>query len=99
MTDEERIMAEGKAQWLLEGGIEQLTEEERALLLALVSLEADTGRQLSEQEQEALDEIVARSGTDGEKITRAVRHMVEAEPKKGKGLDWSELKGRRPKAE
>jgi hypothetical protein len=94
MTDQETVMAAGKARWLLEGGVEKLDEEERALLVALVSLEADTGRALTAEEKEALDQIVARAGVDGEEIARAVKHMVEAETKKEHQLDWSALKAR-----
>jgi len=94
MTDQETVMAAGKARWLLEGGVDKLDEEERALLLALVSLEADTGRTLNAEEKEALDQIVARVGVNGEEIARAVKHMVEAETKKEHHLDWSALKAR-----
>ena len=94
MTDQESLMVAGKARWLLEGGIEKLDEEERALLLALVSLEADTGRTLTDEEKDALDAIVARTGVDGEDITRAVKHMVEAEANKNRRLDWSALTSR-----
>jgi hypothetical protein len=87
-------MAAGKARWLLEGGIDKLDEEERALLLALVSLEADTGHTLTDEEKEALDQIVARTGVDGAEIASAVRQMVEAETKKEHHLDWSALKAR-----
>jgi hypothetical protein len=94
MTDQDNVMVAGKARWLLDGGIEKLDDEERALLLALVSLEADTGRTLTQEEQEALDKILTRTGMDGEDISRAVKHMVEAEPTKRQRLDWSELKKR-----
>jgi hypothetical protein len=94
MTDQDHLMLEGKARWLLEGGIEKLDEDERALLLALVSLEVGTGRAITADEQAALDQIVERTGMDGEEITRAVKHMVEAKPTKPKKLDWSDLKRR-----
>ena len=89
MTDQETLMVAGKARWLLEGGIDELEDDERALLLALVSLEADTGRQLTPEEQQALDAIVSRTGVDGEEITRAVKHVVQAKAKKNRRLDWS----------
>ena len=66
----------------LEGGAAKLDEEERALLLALVSLEADTGRTLTDEERKALDQVLERAGMDGDEITAAVKHMVEAETKK-----------------
>ena len=62
--------------------------------MALVSLEADTGRTLTADEKEALDQIVARAGVNGEEIARAVKHMVEAETKTEHHLDWSALKAR-----
>jgi hypothetical protein len=94
MSDQDPVMAKGKARWLLEGGIDELGAEERALLLAMVSLEADSGRELTDEEQKALDQIMARSGVDGEGITHAVKQMVEAQPKKDPKLDWSDLKKR-----
>lgn len=94
MADDERLMPQGKARWLIEGGIDELDDEERALLLALVSLEANTGRALTDEEQQALDQIIERSGAEGEEIAQAVKHMVEAKPKKKQRLDWSALKER-----
>lgn len=94
MSDEDSVMVEGKARWLLDGGIDELEDDERALLLALVSLDADTGRTLSDEEQQALDQIIARTAMDGEEISRAVKQMVEAKPKKASRLDWSDLKRR-----
>lgn len=94
MTDQDNLMLEGKARWLLEGGIDKLDEDERALLLALVSLEVGTGRTPTADEQAALDKIMERTGMDGEEITRAVKQMVEAKPDKPKKLDWSDLKRR-----
>jgi hypothetical protein len=94
MTDEENLMSAGKARWLLEGGLEKLSDEERALLLAIVSLDADTGRTLTDEEKQALDALVARAGGEGEEISRAIKHMVEAKPKKRSDLDWSDLKKR-----
>ena len=94
MTDEENLMSAGKARWLLEGGLEKLSDEERALLLAMVSLDADTGRTLTDEEKQALDALVARAGGDGAEISRAIKHMVQAKPKKRSDLDWSDLKKR-----
>jgi hypothetical protein len=94
MTEQGSLMVAGKARWLLEGGMDELDEGERALLLALASLEVDIGRTITEEEREALDKIAARSGVDGEEIARAVKHMVEADANKNRRLDWSALKGR-----
>ena len=94
MTGQDSLMVSGKARWLLEGGIDELDEGERALLLALANLEAGTGRTVTSEEREALDRIAERSGRDAEEISRAIKHMVEAETKKTSLLDWSALKRR-----
>jgi hypothetical protein len=87
-------MVSGKARWLLEGGIDELDEGERALLLALANLEAGTGRTITSEEREALDRIAERSSKDAEEISRAIKYMVETETKKPSLLDWSALKRR-----
>jgi predicted nucleotidyltransferase len=95
MTEQDTLMVAGKARWLLEGGADELDDGERALLLALASLEIDTGRTVTAEEREALDRIAARSEVDGDEIARAVKHMIEAEAKKDhRLLDWSVLKKR-----
>jgi hypothetical protein len=91
MTEQDTLMVAGKARWLLEGGIDELDDGERALLLALASLDADTGRPVTQEERKVLDQIAARSGADGEEITQAVKHMVEAKAKRNRRLDWSAL--------
>lgn len=91
MTEQDTLMVAGKARWLLEGGIDELDDGERALLLALASLDADTGRTVTQEERQVLDQIAARSGADGDDITQAVKHMVEAKAKRNRRLDWSAL--------
>lgn len=95
MTDRETLMIAGKARWLLEGGAQELSDDERVLLLALAQLELDSGRQITDEEREALDRIAASvKGVDAHEITKAIDQMVTAKPKAERKLDWSELKGR-----
>ena len=94
MTERDSLMASGKARWLLDGGIDELDDGERALLLALASLEEGTGRTITPEEREALDRIAERSGKDADDISQAIKHMVEAKAKKPSLLDWSALKRR-----
>ncbi len=94
MAKQDTLMVAGKARWLLEGGIDELSEGERALLLALARLEEDTGREVTEEEKKALDELVERSESDADDIARAVKHMVEAKATNNRRLDWSALKRR-----
>jgi hypothetical protein len=78
---------------LLEGGGKRLTDDERALLLALTEVDADN---LSEEECAALEKLRTQvKGYDTEKLAQAVEHMVTAEPIAGKKIEWPELKDRR----
>jgi hypothetical protein len=80
-------------QKLLQGGGKKLTDDERALLLALAEVDADS---LSEEERAALEKLKTQvKGYDTEKLAQAVEHMVTAEPVAGKKIEWPELKGRR----
>lgn len=95
MTDKETLMIAGKARWLLEGGAQELSDEERVLLLALAQLEVDSGRQVTEEERAALKRIAASvQSVDAQEISKAIDQMVTAEPKAGRELDWSDLKKR-----
>lgn len=78
---------------LLGGSGKRLTDDERALLLALTEVDADS---LSEEERAALEKLRTQTkGYDTEKLAQAVEHMVTAEPVAGKKMEWPELKDRR----
>jgi hypothetical protein len=77
---------------LLEGGGENLTDDERALLLALVGAEAEAGRDLDEKERAALNALAARlEGYDAEELAQAVKHMVTAESQEDLKTEWPKL--------
>jgi hypothetical protein len=77
---------------LLEGGGENLTDDERALLLALVGAETETGRALEERERAALNALAERlEGYDAEELARAVKHMVTAESQEDLKTEWPKL--------
>lgn len=82
------------ARKLLESDPEDLSDEERALLLALISAEEETGHQISEEEQAAVARLREQLGDDAEALIGAVKQMVTAETKEAPALDWSELKKR-----
>jgi hypothetical protein len=80
---------------LLKGGGKKLTDEERALLVAMAEVEAAN---LSEDEREAVDKLRAQvEDYDPDELSRAVEHMMSAKAKKGRKLKWPELKRRRPR--
>ena len=75
---------------LLEGGGEDMTDDERALLLALIGVEADS---LDENERAALDKLKEQvEGYDTDELVQAVEHMVTAEPRRTRKLKWPDLK-------
>jgi len=78
------------ARKLLESEKEDWSDSERALLLALVSTEAD---KLDEEERAALDKLKQQvEDYDTEDLAQAVEHMVKAKPREGRKLEWPELK-------
>jgi hypothetical protein len=78
---------------LLRGGGKKLTDEERALIVAMAEVEAAN---LSEDEREAVEKLRDQvEDYDPDELSRAVEHMMSAKAKKGRKLKWPELK-RRP---
>ena len=89
---EEPVFRPDGARRLLEVG-EGLTDDERALLLAVIGADAEAGRGLDEDERTALDKLKAQvEGYDTQELAQAVKHMVTAKPRKGHKLRWPELK-------
>jgi hypothetical protein len=89
----ESILRPEGIQKLLEGGGKKLTDDERALLLALTEVEADN---LSEEERTALEKLKTQvKGYDTKDLAQAVEHMVTAEAVVEKKMEWPELKNRR----
>lgn len=86
------VFRPGAARRLLEDGGKDLSDDERALLLALAEVEAD---RLTERERAALEKLKAQiKSYDTEELSHAVAHMVTAQPKEGAKLGWPELKKR-----
>ena len=94
----EPVFRPGGARRLLDGGREDLTDDERALLLALISVDAETGGSLDVQERAALGKLKAQvEGYDAEELTQAVKHLVTAQSREGQKLEWPELERGRGK--
>ena len=98
MANEEPLFAKDKAKWLLEN-VRKLTPDQRALLLAITDLDVAAGRQVSDEERAALDELATQvEGYDATEIQRAMKHMVEAQSKR-KVVEWpKDLKRKTPPA-
>ena len=84
---QEPVFMAGKARWLLDN-VQQLSPEQRALLLAVANLDIESGHKLTSEERAALDKLSAQAeGFDPKEIEKAVHHMVEAKSKR-KVIEW-----------
>ncbi len=86
----------GQARWLREHGGQDLDEDQQALLLALAQLEKELGRELSEEESEAIEAMTAQmEGFNPEQIAAAVHEMVERPADPSRRTSWPEIKRRK----
>lgn len=87
------VFRPGGAGRLLNDAGEDLTDDERALLLALISVDAEAGKGVAEKEQPALDKLKSQmEGYDVEALAQAAKHVVTAKPRQDRTVDWPELK-------
>jgi len=83
------------ARWLLEGGGKGLTDDERALLLAMIEVDAEN---LNERERAAVDKLKEQvEDYDTNELAQAVARMVTAKPREDRKLEWPELERKRRK--
>jgi hypothetical protein len=102
MTDQhdtsavESVFNPGKADWVRDQADRELDEDQRALLLALTQLEAEIGRQLSEEELEALEALGDQlEAFDAAEIASAIQQVVSRPADPDRQLSWPELKKKR----
>lgn len=89
--------SEGARRVLGDGG-KDLTDDERALLMAFAQVDVSSGVKLDEEARAVLSELQAGlEDYDADELTQAIDQMVKAKPSKGQQLDWSELKRSRRK--
>jgi hypothetical protein len=83
----------GKAQWLQEKGKRVLDENQKALLLAVTQLEADLGRELSDEEKQAVDTLAKQLDKfNFEAIKTAVKQMVSKPADPDRQIEWPDIK-------
>ena len=83
---------------MLEGLGEELTDDERVLLLALIGAEMEAGTSLGDEDRAALDKLASLvEGYDTEELSQAVQSMVTSRSQEDQKLAWPELKRRRRK--
>lgn len=90
--EEKPVFRPGGARRLLHSSGEDMTEDERALLLALAGVDAQAGKSLEEEDHAALDKLKTQvQGYDADALTQAVTQMVTAKPRDGRKLEWPKL--------
>ena len=93
MTDKPIFNPEGVNRLLAEGGGENLNDDERALILALIGIATATGSKLSEREQAAMNKIKTQvEGYDADELSQAVRRMVTSRSRESRKLQWPKLR-------
>ena len=84
---------EGIRRLLAEGGGEELNDDERALILAMVGADTAIGKDLSEKELAALEKIKEQvEDYDADALAQAVKQMVTSETREERKLKWPSLK-------
>lgn len=92
------VFRPGGASRLLDNIGEDLTDDERALLLALIGVDAQAEGSLADKDHAALDKLKTQvQGYDVDELARAVKHMVTAKPQESRKLKWPTLKRGRGK--
>jgi len=95
---EEPVFRPGGADRLLDNSESDLTDDERALLLAMAGVDAEAGGSLDAQGRAALDKLKGQvEGYDAEELTQAVKHLVTAKSRGDRRLEWPGLKRGRGK--
>jgi hypothetical protein len=90
---EEPVFRPGGAGRLLDSSQGDLTDDERALLLAMAGVDAEAGGSLDAQGRAALDKLKDQvEGYDAEELTRAVKHVVTAKSRGSRRLEWPGLR-------
>lgn len=90
-ADEGILSSEG-IQKLLSGSGDELSDAERALLVALIGVELEMGREPSEEERKALEALLDQAeGLDVDAITEAVKKAVRMEAEAEREEDWSNV--------
>ena len=83
---------EGMRRLLAEDGGQDLNDDERALLLALIDADTATGRELTDEEHAALDKLRGQVGDyDADELARAVQYMVDSKPHESRQIKWPDL--------
>lgn len=90
---QESVFNPGQADWVQQMGAQELSRDQQALLLALAQLEAEMGRELSDDERAAIESLTGSlEGFDPQEISKAIHQIVTEPADPDRTTSWSELK-------
>jgi len=88
-----KLFNPGKARWVCEKGKDELTDLQQALILAMAQLETELGREMSDEERQALETLASQmDGFDPQDITKAMQKVVRSPADPKRKTSWPELK-------
>ena len=92
-ANKQGLFRPGKADWLRKEGVQNLDSSQKALLLALVQLEAELGLALAPEEAQAIESLSEQlPSTDAERLQRAMQQLVKSPADPKRQTAWPELK-------
>jgi len=99
MTDDElnTVFNPGQVEWVRKKAAQDLDEDQRALLLAMVQLEAEIGHELPPDERSATAALAGQlDGFDAQEIQKAIAKIVNQPADPNRKTSWSELRKHKP---
>ncbi|MCJ7550547.1 MAG: hypothetical protein MUQ30_12800 [Anaerolineae bacterium] len=99
MTDDElhTVFNPGQVEWVRRKAAQDLDEDQAALLLAMVQLEAEIGHELPPDERSAIETLAGQlDGFDALEIQKAIAKMVNQPADPNRKTSWSELRKHKP---
>ena len=92
-TDKQGLFRPGQADWLRKEGAQNLDSDQKALLLALMQLEAELGLDLAPEEAQAIEALGEQlPGTNAEWLQRAMQQLVNSPADPKRQTAWPKLK-------
>lgn len=92
-ADKQALFRPGKADWLRKKGKKDLDSGQKALLLALVQLEAELGRELTAEESQTLEALGEQlPHTDTKQLQTALHKLVQTPTDPKRKTDWPKFK-------
>lgn len=92
-ADKQELFRPGKAEWLRKEGGQSLDGDQKALLLALMQLEAASGRELTPEETQTIESLGEQlPDNTTEQLRQAMQRLVQSPTDPDRKISWPKLK-------